>query len=132
MAIYQDLGFSTFQIQIFLSFLVSHQKKFCFSKQIYFCLTKKILRLIASIEKKIYYKRQIQSLQEVGDFVKSRKIARPFLHYCFRVENDRELTRIKNDWNHIKSEIQKQAIKNQSNSVSTNNNTIQKQSIMIF
>ena len=78
MAKYQDLGFSTFQIQIFLSFLVSHQKHFCFSKQIYFCLTKKILELIPSIEKKIYYKRQIQSLQEVGDFVKSRKIARPF------------------------------------------------------
>ena len=57
MATCQDLGFSTFQIQIVLSFLVFNQKKICFSKQIYFCLTKKVLRLIASIEKKIYYKR---------------------------------------------------------------------------
>ena len=32
MAKYQDLGFSTFQIHIFLSFLVSHQKKFWFLK----------------------------------------------------------------------------------------------------
>ena len=32
MAKYQDLGFSIFQIQILLSFLVFHQKKFCFSK----------------------------------------------------------------------------------------------------
>ena len=41
MAKYQDLGFSTFQIQIVLSFLVSHQNKFCFLKQIYFYLTQK-------------------------------------------------------------------------------------------
>ena len=49
--------FQLFKFNFVLSFLVSHQKKFCFSKQRDFCLTKTILRLIASIEKKIYYKR---------------------------------------------------------------------------
>ena len=32
MAKYQDLGFSTFQIRIFLSFLVSHQNNILFNK----------------------------------------------------------------------------------------------------
>ena len=49
--------FQLFKFNFFLSFLVSHQKTFCFSKKIYFCLIKNILKMIASIEKKIYYKR---------------------------------------------------------------------------
>ena len=54
MAKYQDLGFSTFQIQIFFChFWFPIKKNFCFAMQIYFCLIKNILRLIASIEKKI-------------------------------------------------------------------------------
>ena len=62
----------------FLSFLVSCQNNFCFSKQIYFCLNKNILGLIASIEKTIYYKRQIQSLQ--GGFCKIKKNCKTLLY----------------------------------------------------
>ena len=51
--------FQLFKFKFFLSILVSYQNNFCFLKQIYFCLTKKIVRLIAWIEKKIYYKRHI-------------------------------------------------------------------------
>ena len=35
MGLYQDLGFSPFQIQIVLSLWVPIEKTFCFSKQIY-------------------------------------------------------------------------------------------------
>ena len=43
MATYQDLGFSTFQIQIFCHFWFPIKKKCGFWKQIYFCRTKKFL-----------------------------------------------------------------------------------------
>ena len=46
-------GVSIFQIQFFLSFLVSHQKNIFFSEQTYFCLTKNIFGMITLIEKKI-------------------------------------------------------------------------------
>ena len=51
-------GFSNFQIQIFLSFLVSHQKNFFFLKaNILLFYKKKQFKLIASIQQKTYYKR---------------------------------------------------------------------------
>ena len=56
----QISGFGIFNFSnsnFFCHFWFPIKKNFCFSKQIYFCLAKKIVRFIASIEKKIYYKR---------------------------------------------------------------------------
>ena len=49
--------FQLFKFKFFCHFWFSIKKNFVYQKQIYFCLTKTILRVIASIKTKIYYKR---------------------------------------------------------------------------